>query len=101
MRTMGEALIEQGREQGREQGLQEGLNKGLREGLNKGRTEGLAEGRARERAEAVLRILAARDIAVDEQARQLILSCSEMATLERWFDRALKAARIADVFDNP
>jgi predicted transposase/invertase (TIGR01784 family) len=88
MRTMGEALIEQGREQGREQGLREGLSKGL------------AEGRAKERAEAVLRILTAREVSVDEKARQLILSCSDLATLDRWFDRALKVTRFADLFEN-
>jgi predicted transposase/invertase (TIGR01784 family) len=88
MRTMADAYIDQGR--------QEGLLKGRAEG----RAEGLAEGRARERAEAVLRILATREITVNEEARELILLCTDFDTLDRWFDRALKATRFADLFEN-
>ncbi|WP_407736170.1 hypothetical protein [Hyalangium sp.] len=80
MKTMGEELIEQG--------------------MAKGLAQGLARGRALERAEGVLRILAARGVTVDDKARELILSCSDLATLERWFDRALTAIRFADLLVN-
>jgi predicted transposase/invertase (TIGR01784 family) len=72
MRTYGEELIEQGREQG----------------LIRGRAEG------------VLRILTARGVHVDDQARQRILTCTDMATLDLWFDRALNATRLGDVLDD-
>ena len=73
MRSYGEELIEQGRQQG------------------------LARGHA----EAVLRILAARGVPVADEARQRILTCTDLATLERWFDRALKASTLADVLAEP
>ena len=80
MRSYGEELIEQGRQQG----------------LARGREEGLTRGRA----EYILRILAARGVQLDEAARQRILSCSDVATLDRWFDRSLHASSLSDVLDD-
>ena len=77
MRTWGEELIEEG----------------MAKGLAKGQAEGLAKGRA----EYVLRTLTVRGIHVDAQARQRILSCMDLATLDRWFDRALGATTLDDV----
>jgi predicted transposase YdaD len=73
MRTYGEELIEQGRQ------------------------KGMLEGEAKGRAEGVLRILAARGVHVPEEARQRILSCTDLVVLDRWFDQALKATRLSDV----
>jgi predicted transposase YdaD len=61
--------------------------------IEQGRQQGLATGRA----EDVLRILNARGIAVDEEARKLILSCTDLTTLDQWFDRALTATRFSDL----
>jgi hypothetical protein len=63
--------------------------------IEQGRQEGLARGRA----EAVLRILAVRKVPVDDVARQRILSCMNLATLDVWFDRALNATRLSEVLD--
>jgi hypothetical protein len=76
MRSYSEQLIEQG--------LQQGFEKGLTRG----------------RAEDVLRILTARGVQANEAARQRILSCADVATLDRWFDRALHATRLSDVLDD-
>ncbi|MFL5343818.1 MAG: Rpn family recombination-promoting nuclease/putative transposase [Hyalangium sp.] len=70
------------------------------QGRQKGLSEGLSQGRAEGRAEDVLRILAARGVQVDDQARQRILSCTDLATLDQWFDRALKATRLAEVLED-
>jgi predicted transposase YdaD len=86
MMTLGEKLIEQGRQQG------------LAEGQAAARAAGRVAGQAVARAEDVLRILAVRGIAVDEKARTLILTCADLATLDRWFDQALSAARFADLW---
>ena len=59
--------------------------------------QGLEKGRLRGRAEGVLRILAARGVHVGDEAQQLILTCADMATLDRWFDRALNATTLSDV----
>ncbi|WP_224370589.1 Rpn family recombination-promoting nuclease/putative transposase [Hyalangium versicolor] len=72
----------------------------LREqGRLEGREEGRALGRAEVQAEGVLRILAARGVEVDEESQRRILSCADLATLDRWFDLALKATRLSDVLD--
>ncbi len=84
MRSYGEQLIERGRQQGREEGREEGRQQGLLQG----------------RAEYVLRILTARGVQVDEPARQRILTCTDLATLDRWFDRALNATTLAEVLDD-
>jgi predicted transposase YdaD len=73
MRSWGDTLIE----------------RGMRRGLDRGRAEG--------RAEDVLRILAARGIHVTDEARQRILSCTDLFTLDRWFNRALRASTLANV----
>jgi hypothetical protein len=64
--------------------------------IEKGRQQGWAQGRA----EFVLRALAKRGIHVDEQARQRILSCRDVATLDRWFDQAWTATRLSEVLGN-
>jgi predicted transposase YdaD len=80
MRSYGEELIEQGRQQG----------------LARGREEGLT----RARAEYILRTLTTRGVQLDDAARQRILSCSDVATLDRWFDRSLTASTLSDVLDD-
>ena len=83
MRSYGEELIERGRQ------------RGLEEGLARGREEGVTRGRA----ESILRILAARGVPVGEEARQRILTCTDTATLDRWFDKALNATTLSGVLD--
>ncbi|HEX8441998.1 Rpn family recombination-promoting nuclease/putative transposase [Archangium sp.] len=68
--------------------------------IERGRQQGLAQGRLQGRAEAVLRILTARGVQVVEEAQQRILACTDVATLDRWFDRALNATRLSDVLDD-
>jgi hypothetical protein len=77
MRSYGEELIERGRRRGRE------------------------EERLQARAEAVLRLLTGRGLHVDEASRQHILSCSDVATLDLWFDRAIHATSLSEVLTPP
>jgi len=63
------------------------------------RAEGRKQGRAEGRAEAVLRLLALRGLPVDEQSRQRILKCRNMATLDRWFERAVRAHNLSEVLE--
>lgn len=69
-------------------------------GRQQGKAEGKAEGMAQRSAEYLLRTLTARGLHVDDQARQRILSCTDMPTLDLWFDRALKATRLSEVLDD-
>ena len=60
--------------------------------MNKARKEGVAEGEARGRAEglsaAILAVLSARQIAVSEEQRERISSCTDLALLDEWLARA-------------
>jgi hypothetical protein len=80
----------------------EGEAKGKAEGEAKGKAEGKAEGEAegevRARAELTLRLLAKRGVLVTAPVREKILACTDLATLDRWFDRALTAADAVDLF---
>ncbi|MFL5357543.1 Rpn family recombination-promoting nuclease/putative transposase [Archangium sp.] len=88
-----EALMWEWGEEMIERGRQQGLTRGREEGLARGREEGVSRGRA----EDILRILAVRRVHVDEASRQRILDCTEVETLDRWFDRALQATTLSEV----
>jgi predicted transposase YdaD len=68
--------------------------------FQKGLDEGLAKGRAEGRAEAVLALLSVRGVRVDREARQRILSCTDLATLSRWLERAARATHISEVLED-
>ncbi len=70
------------------------------EGEAKGKAEGEARGRLEGEALAILRVLEARGIAVDEALRQRILACGDQAVLDQWIKRAVVAATAADVVAN-
>jgi hypothetical protein len=91
MGTLAEDLIANLAEKYFEKGRQKGVDEGVALGLEKGRAEG--------RAEDVLRILEARRVSVDNNTRQRILSCTDLATLDLWFKRAVTATHISEVLD--
>ena len=66
-----------------------------------GRSEGLSEGRAEEAARNVLAALRVRGIAVPDAVRERILAQKDLEILERWHDRAIVAASLAEVLDGP
>lgn len=66
-----------------------------------GRTEGRTEGEAAARARDVLAVLRVRGIVVPEAARARILTEKDPARLERWHERAILAASVAEVLDEP
>ena len=70
---------------------------GRDEGLALGRDEGRAEGEAR----ALLTVLRSRSISVPDSARERILAERDPARLERWIEKAILAASLADVLDDP
>ena len=66
----------------------------LRDAHSKGKAEGLAEGLA----EAVLRVLEARGVAVDERRRVRVESCGDPEQLGEWLVRAVLATTADEVF---
>jgi len=71
------------------------------EARTEGRAQGRAEGRAQAGAKHLLGLLRVREIFVPETARERILAETDPETLDRWFERAVLATSIADVFDDP
>jgi predicted transposase YdaD len=74
---------------------------GRREGRDEGRREGRDEGRVEEAARAVLTALRVRGIAVPDAAREQILAERAPVRLERWLERAILAASVAEVLEEP
>ena len=64
------------------------------EGHRSGHRSGLAEGKR----DALLRVLARAGLALTEDARARIAGCADLATLDRWFENALAAKSLTDVF---
>jgi hypothetical protein len=78
---------------------------GKAEARAEGRAEGLAEARAEtqveERTTILLTVLRVRGIEVPAGARERILAEKDLDRLQRWFEKAIVASTIGDVFDDP
>jgi ADP-ribosylglycohydrolase len=61
----------------------------------------VAQGEANARARDVLTVLRVRGIAVPETARECILAEKDPARLERWIERAIVAASVGELLDEP
>jgi predicted transposase YdaD len=86
--TEGQRLINEGRAQGE--------ISGRAKGRAEGRAEGEVSGRAKGRAEALLALLAARSLSVSPEMRERIMSCTDLATLDKWLVRAVSAQSAAE-----
>ncbi|MEU4836987.1 hypothetical protein [Nocardia testacea] len=63
-----------------------------------GRAEGRVEGKLEDVIDKTLRLLQARGITVPAAAEERIRSCADLDVLDRWFDQAITASDIAEVF---
>jgi hypothetical protein len=86
--------------EGLRKGILEGIEKGLQQGMEQGRQQGMEHGIAKARAEDVLKVLDARHIELTRQQREEVSTCSDLAMLGLWFDRALTATVAADIFSD-
>jgi hypothetical protein len=77
-----------------EQDARGALTVAHQEGLVEGHRSGLAEGKR----DALLRLFVSRGFDLAEDARARIAICVDIEALDRWFDRALVAKTVADVF---
>lgn len=59
---------------------------------------GIEQGAIRSRAEDILKVLDARNLKPTSVQRELVSTASDLAGLDRWFDRALTAATADEVF---
>ncbi|MET7338632.1 hypothetical protein [Nonomuraea sp. NPDC005650] len=58
-----------------------------------------AEGRAEGEAKSVLKVLEQRNIPVSDSVRERVLACTDLALLESWLVRSLKATTAEELFD--
>ncbi|WP_224364341.1 Rpn family recombination-promoting nuclease/putative transposase [Hyalangium versicolor] len=79
------------------QQMEELMSTWLKEKFEKLEQSARAEGLAAGRAQDVLRILAVRGLPVDDIARQRISNCRDLALLDRWLERAVKASSVSEV----
>jgi hypothetical protein len=66
-----------------------------------GREEGRAEGRVETLTAAIFKVLERRGIAVDDDSRARIESCSDADTLRAWLDRSFTITTATDLFTQP
>lgn len=73
-------------------------NRLLSQGRQEGRQEGQEKGRMQAQAESLLRLLELRRFDVTDAQRTRILQSTDLALLQRWFDRAVTAASADEIF---
>lgn len=83
----------------KEEKLAEGKAEGLAQGLAQGMAQGMAQGRAEVKAEDLVHLLVVRFGALAPSLRTRIRR-AKLATLERWFRRALVASDLRSVFNS-
>ncbi|MEU8630452.1 hypothetical protein AB0C43_37630, partial [Streptomyces sp. NPDC048669] len=91
---MSEEIRDEGRNEGRAQGRDEGRAQGRAEG----RAEGQAEGQATGQAEGLRLVLEARGIALTDETREKITTCTDPRLLQQWLQRAATATSAEEVF---
>jgi hypothetical protein len=78
--------------------IQKLIDQGQLKGMREGESRGIHEGELRGKRDALLRLLTRASIALTEEDRERVQSCSDLATLDRWVDQVLGAKTAADVF---
>ena len=75
------------------------IAKGQKLGEAVGQKRGEAKGRARAKAEAVLGVLAHREVAISATLRRRVLASRDELELQRWFDLAFTVASAKELFE--
>jgi Uma2 family endonuclease len=79
----------------------EGMRRGTANGMRRGVRRGTADGVRRGTAKAVVAVLAARGVSLDNAQRRLILDEPDLARLERWLTRAITCTSAAELLAAP
>lgn len=89
-----------GKDEGYREGKDEGYRAGKSEGYRAGKNEGYRAGANDGVREALLLLLRARGVALDEAAYARIAACDDMETLQRWLTRAADVDEVTALFDD-
>jgi putative YhgA-like transposase len=90
----------QGVAEGIAKGMAKGVAKGMAKGVAQGISQGISQGMVKATAGALISLLEGRFGAVAPSWRKRIRG-AELATLERWFKRAIDAPDLRSVFNSP
>lgn len=71
---------------------------GVEQGIEQGIEKGDRQGAARTKAQDVLKVIDARKLKPTTEQRAMVTADAGLDKLNRWFDRALTAATVADIF---
>ncbi|MEU8630488.1 hypothetical protein [Streptomyces sp. NPDC048669] len=82
----------------RDEGRAQGRAEGRAQGRAQGRAEGRAEGQATGQAEGIRLVLEARGIALTDETREKITTCTDPQLLHQWIQRAATATTAEEVF---
>ena len=66
-------------------------------GKAEGKAEGTAEGEAKGKAEVLLMFLRRRGLAITDDQEHRILTCTDLAIIDRWLDRAFSVASVEEL----
>jgi hypothetical protein len=66
--------------------------------IERGRIEGIAEGAISAKITDIMKVLSVYDLHPTKKQLSQLAACTDLATLDRWFDRSLTAASAAEVF---
>jgi hypothetical protein len=72
-------------------------DRGKAEGKAEGKIEGEAEGEAKGKAEALLMFLKRRGLAITDDQEHRIVTCTDLAIIDRWLDRAFSVASVEEL----
>jgi hypothetical protein len=68
-----------------------------RRSYDRGKAKGEAEGEAKGEAKALLMILKRRGLTITDEQQRQIVTCTDLATLDRWLDRALSVTSVDEL----
>jgi hypothetical protein len=68
-----------------------------RRSYDQGEAKGKAEGKAEGEAKALLMILKRRGLAITDEQQHQIVTCTDLATLDRWLDRAFSVTSVDEL----
>ena len=74
--------------------IQKFFTEAHRQSYDQGKAEGEAEGEAK----ALIEILKRRGMAVTDEQQRQIAACTDLATLDRWLDRAFSVTAVDELF---
>jgi Uma2 family endonuclease len=77
---------------------EKGKIEGKIEGKQEGKQEGREEGRAEAKADALLKLVASRGWTLTTRQHARIRECRDVERLDRWFERALIAKRLSQIW---